>query len=304
MIASPATENKARIGRVTCGRHLPQLDIARVRRFWRDVHSPAIARRSGIWEYRHNQFGDVRADLFPPIAGITSTCDRATQLRWQSDVRYADQAGPDAFGADPGPAVKSHLLSDIDMLVDRSTTYLVLGESGRTYIDRTADAAPQGAPASASYGLFFRQRGGQAGFRACLRTLADRWADHPGVLRLRLSLFEVPDMEAERKAGYPIKTHPPEQQYQAWIDISLADNAVAATLMPPGDGIDPAAAIAEIHAYPAEVVHTFNQAGHPTLTGLRGYAAYEAIGFFDAAQHRQESLLRWMYGDVARECAA
>jgi len=27
-------------------------------------------------------------------------------------------------------------------------------------------------------------------------------------------------MEAERRAGYPVKTHPVEQQYQAWIDLS------------------------------------------------------------------------------------
>jgi hypothetical protein len=125
--------------------------------------------------------------------------------------------------------------------------------------------------------------------------LAQRWAGTPGVLRVRLSLFEVPDMEAERKAGYPIKTHPPEQQYQAWIDLVLVNEAVAAGLVGVGDAATCAPAIAAIHAYPADVVYTFNCAGKPTLVGLRGYCAYEAIGFFDAKQHREPALLEWMY---------
>jgi hypothetical protein len=294
----------ATICRVTCGWHLPHLDIAQVRRLWRDVHSPTIARRAGIWEYRHNQFADVRPDVFMPIDGIEYDCDPAAQLRWQSDVRYADQAALDAFGSDPAPEVKAHLLSDIDMLVDRSTTYLVLGASGWTHVDRTPDAAPQGVPATPTYGVFFRHRGEQAPFRVMMRGIAERWAADPNVTRLRLSLFEVPDMEAERKAGYPIKTHPPEQQYQAWIDLSLTDASVARALMRPDDGTDYASAIAAIHAYPADVVHTFNYAGHPTLVGLRGWPACEAIGFFNATQHRQESLLRWMYGDVAKDYSA
>ncbi len=300
MTATPDIENKARVGRVTCGWHLPHLDIAKVRRFWRDVHSPAIARRAGVYEYRHNQFADVRGDLFAPIDGIATACDPRERLQWQSDVRYADQAGLDAFGADPPPDVKAHLLSDIDMLVDRSTTYLVLGDNGFTYVDNTGDAAPQGPVRFPTFGVFFRQRGEEVRFRACLTALAQRWAATPGVLRVRVNLFEVPDMEAERLAGYPVKTHPVDQQYQAWIDLVLESETVARALVRRED----AEAIAAIHAYPAEVVYTFNYAGRPTLVGLRGYSAYEAIGFFDAAQHRQPGLLRWMYGDVAEGCAA
>jgi hypothetical protein len=151
-----------------------------------------------------------------------------------------------------------------------------------------------------TFGVFFRQRGEEVRFRACLTALAQRWAATPGVLRVRVNLFEVPDMEAERLAGYPVKTHPMEQQYQAWIDLVLESETVARALVRRED----AEAIAAIHAYPAEVVYTFNYAGRPTLVGLRGYSAYEAIGFFDAAQHRQPGLLRWMYGDVAEGCAA
>ena len=297
-MANVDTENGAGIGRVTCGWPLPGLELAHVRRFWRDVHSPAIARRAGIYEYRHQQFGRVRSDVFPAVDGILYACGEGTQLQWQSDVRYADQAGLDRFGADPAPDVKAHLLGDIDMLVGSSTTYLVLGTNGRTYRDETGDAPPLGVPGLPTYGLFFRMRGQDlAAFRTAMTRMAERWAAQPGVVRLRLSLFEIPDIEAERAAGYPIKTHPHEQQYQAWIDLTVADEAVCRGLLAPGDG----ARIAAVHAYPVDAAYTFNHAGRPTLAGLRGYCAVEAIGFFDAAQHREPSLLEWMFGPVASE---
>jgi hypothetical protein len=290
-----ATENKARICRVTCGWRLPHLDLDKVRRYWRDVHSPAIARRAGIYEYRHMQYGPVREDVFAPIHAIGAAADTEAQLQWMSDVRYADQAGLEAFGADPGAEVKALLLSDIDMIVDRSTTYLALGANAHTYKDEIGNPAPLGPVNAPTFSLFIRRRGEQAAFRARLSSLAEDWAARPDVLRVRLSLFDAPDMEAERKAGYPVKTHPVEQQYQAWIDLTVRDEAACKTMLP----ADLAAHVAEIHTYPAQFVYTFNYAGKPTLAGLRGYCAVEAIGFLDAAQHRQPSLLAWMFGPVA-----
>ncbi len=287
-------ENKATICRVTCGWRLPHLDLAKVRRFWRDVHSPAIARRAGIHEYRHMQYAPVRSDLFPPVEGIGMTAPPDAQLQWMSDVRYADQAALDAFGADPGPEVKAHMLSDIDMIVDRSTTYLALGGNARTFKDASGTPAPLGPVPAPTFSLFLRSRGEQSAFRARMTALVEDWAAREDVIRVRLSLFEVPDMEAERKAGYPIKTHPLAQQYQAWIDLTLRDEAACRTMLPEDLGVE----VAEIHAYPTDVVFTFNYDGKPTLAGLRGYCAVEAIGFFDAAQHRQPSLLTWMFGPV------
>ena len=294
-LSSDATcENQAEICRVTCGWPLPHLDLSQVFRFWRDVHSPAIARRAGIYEYRHMQYTPVRSDLFAAAEGITYAAEPGTQLRWMSDVRYRDQAGLDRFGADPGPDVKRLLLSDIDMIVDRSTTYLALGANAHTVKDETGDPAPLGPVKLPTFSLFVRTRGAQAASRAALAALVQDWAALPHVARVRLSLFETPDMEAERKAGYPVKTHPAEQQYQAWIDLTVRDEAACRSMIPAGLGEH----VAAIHAYPATVVHTFNYGGRPTLAGLRGYSAVEAIGFLDARQHRDPALLEWMCGPV------
>ena len=192
------------------------------------------------------------------------------------------------------------MLRDIELIVDRSTTYRAVGANARSYVDRTGDAAPQGPPAAPAYALFMRQRADERAFRECVRTLARRWSAFDGVLRVRMSLFEVPDMEAERKAGYPIRTHPAEQQYQATVEIVLSERGVGRELLGSRAGVDWAGAIGAIHAYPIAACYTSVYAGRPTLAGLRGYAAHQAIRALGADNQTEPGLLEWMYGAVAR----
>lgn len=292
-------ENLAGIARITCGWKKPGLPLEQVRRYWRDVHSPAISRRAGIWEYRHMQFDDVRTDVFPTIEGIKTICPADQQLMWLSDVRYRDEAALALFGQSPDAAVRAQILADIDLLVDQSTTYKAVGDWAVTYRDDTGVAMPAGPATANSYAVFFRQRSNQADFHACLRAIAARWEKTSGVVRVRLSLFEAPDMEAERKAGYPIKTHPVERQYQAWIDVVFANEAISSQLLTAEDGVDYAKDISEIHAYPLVSLFKFVSAGQPTLIALRGYAAYEAMLFFGANHQADPGLLAWMYGPIA-----
>lgn len=293
-------ENRSGLSRATCGWKKASLPLDWVRKYWRDVHSPAIARRAGVYDYRHYQFDAVKADVFPAVDGVTYAAPADAQLMWTSDVRYLDDANLALFGTSPDGEVKAQLLGDIELIVDRSTTYKSVGANAHTLVDRTGIAAPQGPVAHPTYAVFVRQRGDEAGFRAYLRKLTERWAKSDKVLRLRLNLFDVPDMEAERKAGYPIKTHPVEQQYQAWIDLTLSDAAAAKQLIGPSDAAELRAHVTTIHAYPVLVIYTSNYAGRPTLVGLRGYAAFEAIRALNGVNQTQPSLLEWLYGPVAK----
>lgn len=288
-----ATENQAKICRITCGWKKPELPLDVVRRYWRDVHSPAIARRPGIWEYRHFQYDAVRP-LFAPIDGISQECPAGEQLMWLSDVRYADDNALAIFSADPDPEVRGQLLGDIDLIVDQSTTYKALGEQARTLVDHSPLIPPQGKPSGAAFGMFFRTTGD--GAEAFIRDVAAGWATIPGVQRVRLSILEAPDVAAERAAGYPIKTHPPESQYQAWIDLILDSEAVAATL--PLD--DLVAHVHAIHAYPVAANYTSNFAGRPTFVGLRGFPAWDALTSIGGYNQAQPQIMEWMFGPKAK----
>ncbi|MEO5640800.1 MAG: hypothetical protein ABIQ98_03425 [Sphingomicrobium sp.] len=290
-----ATENQAQICRITCGWKKGELPLDSVRRYWRDVHSPAIARRPGIWEYRHFQFDAVRS-LFGGLDDVAQECPADEQLMWLSDVRYADEAALAIFAAEPGELVRGQLLGDIDLIVDQSTTYKAVGDMAVTLVDQSAMIPPQGPPPAPAYSIFFRMRGGnEAAFREAMRRIAERWAEAAGVIRLRLSLLEAPDTAAERAAGYPIKTHPPERQYQAWIDLAVHDDGVLASL--PMDGV--AEAAATIHAYPVAANYTSNYAGKPTFVGLRGYPAWDALTSIGGYNQAQTAIMQWMFGSVA-----
>ncbi len=295
-MASVDMENLGTVSRTTCGWRKPALDRDAVRRYWREVHSPAIARRAGVYWYRHNPFDAVDPGLFAHLDGIELTAPADAQLMWQSDVVYLDEDAVTTFVHSPDdPQVTALLLADIELIVERSTTYRSVGGNARTYVD-TTEGVPTGPVAHPTYGLFFRARAGQEQpFRAALNAIAERWSSCPDVLRLRLNLFDVPDMEAERRAGYPVKTHPPEQQYQAWIELVLADADAAADLV--ADGLSDQ--VSTLHVYPVPAIYTFVHGGTPTLIGLRGYAAHEAIEGLGAEHARDPRLLRWMYGKGA-----
>jgi hypothetical protein len=296
----PEIENQAGIARITCGWKRPELDLEVVRKYWRDVHSPAIARRAGIYEYRHNQFEAVDSSLFKPIKGVNYGCASDKQLMWLSDVRYRDEAALVEFGKSPDGEVKNLLLADIEIIVDKSSTYKATGENATTYLDITGDPTPQGRPTTPSYSVFFRQFDDEQRLHSCVRLIAQKWATQSGVKRVRLNIFEAPDMEAEKKAGYPIKTHPKELQYQAWIELIVAEKAVANSLLSPTDGFD-YAAIQDIHAYPVAGTYSSVYQGRPTIVGLRGFNAYEAITALKASNQCQTSLLTWMYGDIVQD---
>ena len=85
-------ENRAGLARITCGWKRPELPLEWVFRYWRDVHSPAISRRAGIYDYRHYQYGEVDPALFGAVRGVELECPRGEQLMWNSDVRYRDEA--------------------------------------------------------------------------------------------------------------------------------------------------------------------------------------------------------------------
>jgi len=294
-------ENKAELCRITCGWKKPELPIDWVRLYWRDVHSPAISRRQGIYDYRHYQYDFVEINLLRTINGIDYKCPANEQLMWTSDVRYLSENALKIFDKSPSGEPKENLLGDIELIVDKSTTYRAIKENGFTFVDNTGVPTPQGSCPSPTFALFFRKRSNEQDFRNFLRKTSENWSSKAGVIRLRLSLFDAPDMEKERQAGYPVKTHPEHQQYQASIEISLDTFIRGLELVSQKEEKEFSKHIKAIHAYPVRSIYTSIYNGKPTIVGLRGFPAYQAIMALKAKNQVSPSLLEWMYGSIAKE---
>ncbi|MEE2704546.1 MAG: hypothetical protein VX397_00350 [Pseudomonadota bacterium] len=294
-------ENKAKICRITCGWKKPELPIDWVRLYWRDVHSPAISRRLGIFDYRHYQYDNVIENLLSHIDDISYSCDINEQLMWTSDVRYKSEQDLSLFDSSPIDEAKKALLGDIDLIVDKSTTYRAVNSNAHTFIDISKTSTPQGSYNLPTFVLFLKKKSKEEEFRNFLNSLSLNLSGHNGVIRLRLSLFDEPDMDKEKKAGYPIKTHPKEQQYQASIELVLDKFERGKELFTDINESLAKEHIKEIHTYPVRAVYTSIYASKPTIVGLRGYPAYQAIKALNADNQKNPFLLEWMYGDIAKE---
>ena len=306
MIDIAEIENRATVSRTTAGVYkFHGIDLAGMdllHRYSRDVHAPAISRRPGIHLYRHFDFGPIREDLFAPIDGVGYTFPEAKRLTGAGHLDYLDDRALQAFYDSPDTdEVRKHLLDDIYVLggpPGRTTTYRTTAGNAHTYVDRTGNPTPQGPEELPHYAVFLRGRDDEAGLRNFVRSIAQRWSGETGVLRVRQYLFDVPDMQVESNAGYPVFPAPADEHYEAWIDLVIEDDAVAAQLISPSDGVDYAGALSEIHVQPVPVIYTYVWDGRPTDVSLRGYPAYELIKQLKAENQKEPSLLRWMYGPV------
>ena len=298
-----AIENRATISRTTAGVYryhgVDPVAEDRLHRYSRDVHSPAIARRPGIHLYRHLSWGAVYPGFLPAVAGIRYDGTEEKRVTGAGHLDYLDQRALNAFYQSPDPEVRDRLLADLHILggaPGRTTTYRTTAGNAFTFLDSTDDPAPQGVPAIPRYGVFLRARDSGPEFRATVCALARAWSRTAGVRRVRMHLFDAPDMSVESAHGYPVHPAPPDEHYQGWIDLVVDEKSLGATLPMEPEGRQLIAQIREIHVQPVEVTYTYVWAGVPTVVGLRGFPAWKLITELLADNQLDPTLLRWMYG--------
>jgi hypothetical protein len=285
-------ENKAISLALNCGWTAEEPSLEAVRHYHRDVHAPLIARRPGIYQYRHYAFDRIRADLFAPDDSIELDCPVAEQFTAAAAASYLNAQeharSLAAMPADLGPLISA----DIARIQRRTASYVADEPgAGHTFVDTTGFTVPQGPPELPSFGLFFRQRADKQGFREGMKKLAGRWSAQAGVRRLRLTLLEV--------GGTAHTAVENEYLHQAWIDLVI-DNEQVATQLRSQSAKSMRPFVRALHAYPIHERYTYVYGGRPTLVGLRGYAAYQAIREFGATNQKDPRILEWMYGSVVQ----
>lgn len=195
------------------------------------------------------------------------------------------------------------LVADVPLIQQWTAPHYAQGpDAGRTLVDRTGIAVPQGVPPQPQFSLFLRQRADARGFREYVLDLAQRWSNHPGVRRLRITLLQSDDVK-QAAGDYGIKGIASAQghQFHAWLDLVLATEAVGGQLLSNTHDKGMRTYVSALHAYPVVERYTYVYGGKPTVVGLRGYAAYQAIEEFAADNQNDARFLQWMYGPVVQD---
>lgn len=115
------------------------------------------------------------------------------------------------------------------------------------------------------------------------------------MLRLRVDIF-APYVETPSSPEAVSHAWDPDKRYDATIDVAVSDATdVAAFFASSNISADKVTAV---HAYPVREIYTLVYDGKPTLVGLRGYAAMQAIEEANAEFQKSSQVLKFTYGPV------
>jgi hypothetical protein len=171
-------------------------------------------------------------------------------------------------------------------------TYSSLGDNSGTVVDRLGDAAPDGHDGLLRHLLFLRRRPKVPAAelrRVVTGTLEPAYAGAPEVLKLRRHLFEP--LEAALDHPGVVLFKPPELQYQAALEVVVADEAAldrfAASPAFTGTADVLAAHCEAVHAARVDRCIATKHRGAITLAGVRGVAVADLIRRLGADSQRE-----------------
>jgi hypothetical protein len=174
-------------------------------------------------------------------------------------------------------------------------TYSSLGSNSTTAVDKLGHAAPDGHDGLVRHLLLLRRRADVSATvlrRFVTETLEPAYAGSTEVLKLRRHLFEP--LEATLDHPGVVLFKPPELQYQAALEVVVADEgalarfAASPAFTGTADGLT--AHCDAVHAARVDRCITTKDRGAITLAGVRGVAVADLIRRLGADSQRDASV--------------
>ncbi|HEX3930012.1 MAG TPA: EthD domain-containing protein [Nocardioides sp.] len=258
--------------------------------YWLNAHITLPPRFPGIDSvYLHQvSFGD---SLWPTVAGVSSQPDPDDDFQGVPEATFPTFEDLAAFQA----ASRVQMEDGINFL-SQMIGYAGLGADSSTVHDST-DPAPDGTDSLVRHLVFLRRNPdvSVAEFRT--------WVDHgllatlvgsPEILKLRRHLFEELDVTLDHPGV--VMTKPLDRQYQAMIEIVVADTEALDRFVSSQDWQTAAATITghcvAMHAPRVTRCITTKDHGSITLAGVRGVAVADVIRRLNAESQTHDDVLR------------
>jgi hypothetical protein len=274
------------------------MSLADFYQYWLNAHvtlPPRFPGISSIWLH----VVSFDRQLWPRLPGVSHRPQPEDEFHGVPEATFPTTADLELFQthADVQMADGINFLGEV-------ITYSSLGPNSATVVDKL-DAAPDGHDNLVRHLLFLRRRADTPAAelrRYVTETLEPAYASSPEILKLRRHLFEP--LEATLDHPGVVLYKPPELQYQAALEVVVADEgALARFAASPAftgtvDGL--VAHCDAVHAARVDRCIATKDRGVITLAGVRGVAVADLIRRLGAESQRDASVSALFLPELAR----
>lgn len=263
--------------------------------YWRDVHGPVCARLPGQHQYWQFHLDRNEGGIFPEIPGIEYICADEAQFNGIAELTFTSEAERDVWFKSA-----AILMDDEHNIFSKAIGYNTNLGNSITYVDGIPSGEPNGNLGLLKFHIMVRKspKASVSAFRQYLtESYASAIAQSESVLKLRLHLFEEVDNSRPDAAGV---THiePPEQQYQAAVEIAFANPLEMEKFFTSTEYAiatqDLAQYVDRFLPFPERTAYTFVYDGNMTLAGQRSSTVAELIANIGATNQLKEDVTTLM----------
>ncbi|VEP13022.1 Ethyl tert-butyl ether degradation EthD [Hyella patelloides LEGE 07179] len=265
--------------------------------YWKNVHGPLCARLPSQYQYWQFHLDHNRGGIWPAIPGIEYICPDSAQFDGIAELTFETETARQSFFASSGI-----LMADEHNLFSKAIGYNTAFGNSRTYVDRL----PLGNPNGQIDGVKFHipiQKANTVSLAEFRQYLSDNFAyaiaQSNLVLKLRLHLLEAVDNSRPEAFGVS-HSEPPEQQYQAAIEIAFANPLEMEQFFASSEYAtatkDLAKYVKAFYPFPERSVYTFVYDGKMTLAGKHSSQVADLILQAGATNQLKEEIVSLMNG--------
>ena len=261
---------------------------------WKDAHGPLCARLPGLHQYIQYHLAHDEGRLWPSTPGVNREIEADEQIDGVAVLAFKSMAKRKTW-VDNGDI----LMVDEQNSFEETIGYETIDGNSTTHVDHRRDPTPNGDDDYESLHVLFRKNEDvsiEAFHEYITEEFVPSLTDSDDLLRLRSHLIERYDNSVEQPPA-PNVSHdaPPENQYQAALDIAFDDRlalerffdspAYTRTEESQPEYID------QIHAFPVRNTYVHNYDGEMTITGQRGATVADTIADIGARNQINDETL-------------
>ena len=263
--------------------------------YWRDVHGPVCARLPGQYQYWQFHLDRNEGGIWPAIPGVEYSCADESQFDGIAELTFTSEAERNIWFKSA-----AILMDDEHNIFSKAIGYNTNLGNSITYVDGIPSGEPNGNLGLLKFHIMIRKSptASVSAFRQYLtESYAPAIARSESVLKLRLHLFEEVDNSRPDAAGVS-HFEPPEQQYQAAVEIAFANPLEMEKFFASTEYAiatqDLARYVDRFLPFPERTAYTFVYDGNMTLAGQRSSTVAELIANIGATNQLKEDVTTLM----------